>query len=323
MNETIVLTGGAGFIGSCFLSKINDEGVENVIVVDNLNDPAKQRNLDGKRFKDYIHKNEFPALLSRNSLRGIGAIIHLGACSSTTIRDSAYLAANNFEYSKSLAIWSHNQEIPFIYASSAATYGAGELGYSDSNEMTPQLRPLNLYGYYKQLFDLWILDHRLDTEMIGVKFFNVFGPNEYHKGDMRSVICKKFPEVREKGEIELFKSYHRDYSDGEQKRDFIYVKDAVNVLFYFLTHPDKTGIFNLGTGIARSWNDLANAMFSAMQLKPNIRYVEMPVPLRDHYQYFTQAKMEKLRRAGYESEFMPLEDAVKDYVGYLREEKHL
>jgi ADP-L-glycero-D-manno-heptose 6-epimerase len=323
MNKAIVLTGGAGFIGSCFLRKLNDEGMDNVIVVDNLNSPAKRRNLDDKRFKNYIHKNDFPSLLARGSLGGIGAVIHLGACSSTTIDDSAYLADNNFEYSKSLAIWSHDHKVPFIYASSAATYGAGELGYSDADETTRRLQPLNLYGHYKQLFDLWILDRGLEAEMVGVKFFNVFGPNEYHKGEMRSVVCKKFPLVRETGEIELFKSYRKEYPDGEQKRDFIYVKDAVKVLFYFLTHPDKTGIFNLGTGIAGSWNDLARAMFSAMQLRPNVRYVEMPEALREHYQYFTQAKMEKLRRAGYESEFMTLEDAVRDYVGYLKEGKHL
>lgn len=323
MNDTIVLTGGAGFIGSCFLRKLNDEGMENIVIVDNLNSPAKRRNLDGKRFKDYVHKNDFPALLARNSLKGIGAVIHLGACSSTTIIDSAYLAVNNFEYSKSLAAWSHDRGVPFIYASSAATYGAGELGYGDSNEITRRLRPLNPYGHYKQLFDLWVLDHKLDAEMIGIKFFNVFGPNEYHKGDMRSVICKKFLSVREKGEIELFKSYNKEYPDGEQKRDFIYVKDAINVLFYFLTHPCKTGIFNLGAGVARSWNDLARAMFSALRLRPNVRYVEMPEPLRANYQYFTQAEMDKLRRAGYGSGFMTLEDAVRDYVGYLKEGKYL
>ncbi|MCX6340222.1 MAG: ADP-glyceromanno-heptose 6-epimerase [Candidatus Aureabacteria bacterium] len=322
MNSTIILTGGAGFIGSCFLRKLNAEGIDNIIIVDNLNSPHKQRNLDGKAFKDYIHKKNFLELLERGSLAKIGTVIHLGACSLTTTTDAAYLAGNNFEYSKALAAWAHSRGIPFIYASSAATYGAGEFGYSDAHETTSRLRPLNLYGYYKQLFDLWILDHKLDREMTGIKFFNVFGPNEYHKGEMMSVICKNFSHVCEKVEIELYKSYRDGCPDGEQKRDFIYVKDAVNVLFYFLVHTDKTGIFNLGTGVARSWNDLANAMFSALQLKPNIRYIEMPELLRENYQYFTQAKTDKLRHAGYETEFMTLEDAVRDYVGYLKEGRY-
>lgn len=304
------------------MRKLNDEGMDNIVIVDNLNSPHKQRNLDGKTFKDYIHKKNFLELLDRGSLTKIASVIHLGACSSTTTTDPAYLARNNFEYSKALAAWAHRRGIPFIYASSAATYGAGEFGYSDSNETTRRLRPLNLYGHYKQLFDLWILDHKLDREMTGIKFFNVFGPNEYHKGEMRSVICKKFSHVCAKEEIELFKSYRDGYPDGEQKRDFIYVKDVVNVLFYLLVHPDKTGIFNLGTGGARSWNDCAKAIFSALQLKPNIRYIEMPALLRENYQYFTQAKIDKLRYAGCEAEFMTLEDAVRDYVGYLKEGRY-
>ena len=321
--KRILLTGGAGFIGSCFLWKLNQEGIDNIIVADNLDASDKWRNLAGKKFLDYVQKDDLLRFLNENKLKDIGTIVHLGACSSTTLTDAAYYIKNNYEYSKTLAMWAQANKVKFIYASSAATYGDGEFGYDDSNKSTRILRPLNMYGYSKQLFDLWVLNNNLDRVMTGVKFFNVYGPNEYHKGEMMSVVCKKFLEVSQKGRIGLFKSYRDDYKDGEQKRDFIYVKDAVDVLFYFLKNPGKSGIFNLGCGVARSWNDLASAMFSALGKKPYIEYVDMPETLRPKYQYFTQAKMEKLRKIGYRTHFTPLEKAVKDYTGYLKEKKYL
>jgi len=324
MNKnTIVLTGGAGFIGSCFLWRLNLDGINNVIVVDNLGMSEKWRNLAGKRFLDYIQKDDFLGLIKEGRIKNIKTIIHLGACSSTTLNDAAYLIKNNYEYSKSLAIWAKVNRAKFIYASSAATYGNGEFGYDDSNKAVYTLRPLNMYGYSKQLFDLWILNNGLDKEVTGMKFFNVYGPNEYHKGDMMSVVCKKFLEVSQKGRIGLFKSYRDDYEDGEQKRDFIYVKDAIDVLFYFFKNPEKSGIFNLGCGTASSWNELANAIFSALGKEPCIEYINMPENLKLKYQYFTEAKMNKLRRSGYNCAFTSLKDAVGDYVGYLKETRYL
>lgn len=319
----IILTGGAGFIGSCLLWKLNQEGITSIIVVDNLGSSEKWRNLSGKRFLDYVEKDDFLKILTGSVNIDISTIIHLGACSSTTQTDAAYFIKNNYEYSKSLAIWAEANRVKFIYASSAATYGSGEFGYDDSNRSTHMLRPLNMYGYSKQLFDLWVLNNKLDRTMTGVKFFNVFGPNEYHKGEMMSVVCKKFHEVTAKGCIGLFKSYRPDYADGEQKRDFIYVKDAVDALYHFITHPGAAGIFNLGSGKAHSWNDLARAMFAALGKKPCIEYVDMPESLRPKYQYFTEAKMSRLRKSGYKKRFTSLDEAVKDYVYYLKEGKYL
>ncbi|MDD5173661.1 MAG: ADP-glyceromanno-heptose 6-epimerase [Candidatus Omnitrophota bacterium] len=321
--STIILTGGAGFIGSCFLWKLNKEGIDNIIVVDNLDSSDKWRNLAGKKFLDYVQKDVFIALLNENKIKNVKMIVHMGACSSTTLNDGAYFIKNNYEYSKSLAVWAKSNKAKFIYASSAATYGAGEFGYDDSNKTTYRLRPLNMYGYSKQLFDLWILNNNLDKEATGIKFFNVFGPNEYHKGEMMSVVCKKFTEVNQTGRIGLFKSYRDDYKDGEQKRDFIYIKDAIDVLFYFFENSGRAGIFNLGCGKAHSWNDLAHAIFLALEKKPRIEYIDMPEILRSKYQYFTEAMMERLRISGYDRQFTPLKDAVKDYISYLRENKYL
>jgi len=321
--KVIVLTGGAGFIGSAFLWKLNSESIDDIIVVDNMANKAKEKNLDGKKFKDFFDKNEFLTLLQKNKLPKIGHIVHMGACSSTTLADEEYFKKNNYEYSVTLAQWAEREKTPFIYASSAATYGNGEFGYDDSNEVTYKLKPLNLYGKYKQLFDLWVLKNGYEDKVAGIKFFNVFGPNEYHKGDMMSVVCKKFKIARDKKLITLFKSYRDDCKDGEQKRDFIYVKDAVDVMYWFFMNPDKTGIFNLGTGIARSWNDLAHAMFGALDVDGNIEYVEMPENLMPIYQYFTEAKMEKLRGAGCDYKFQTLEDSVKDYTKYLKDGKCL
>jgi ADP-L-glycero-D-manno-heptose 6-epimerase len=250
----------------------------------------------------------------------VKTLVHLGANSSTTERDAEHLMRNNYLYSRALAVWAVRNDVRFVYASSAATYGDGSQGFSDDDAVTRTLRPINMYGYSKHLFDLGILKNDMGEKVAGVKFFNVFGPNEYHKGDMRSVVHKAFGGIRETGKVRLFKSYKPDYPDGGQMRDFIYVKDCVDVLWWLCRNPGAGGIFNLGTGVARTWNDLARAVFSALDMEPQIEYVEMPEGLRDQYQYFTEARMEKLRAAGYRAEFRSLEEGVRDYVvNYLRQ----
>lgn len=320
----IILTGGAGFIGSCFLRKLNDKGISDIIVVDHLDNSDKWKNLVGKKFKDYVDKDDFIDLAGSGRMNKPDYVIHMGACSSTTLTDASYYMRNNYEYSKALAGWAIQSKAPFLYASSAATYGGGEAGYSDKPDNIYNLNPLNMYGYSKHLFDLWVLENNIINKVAGVKFFNVFGPNEYHKGDMMSVICRAFKSVKENNLIKLFKSYRADYKDGEQKRDFIYVKDAVEVMYYFFTNPKRTGIFNLGTGKARSWNDIANSMFLALGKKTNIEYTDMPDYLRAKYQYFTEADLSSLRSAGCSYQFTSLEESVKDYItGYLSKDGYL
>ncbi|MDD5634248.1 MAG: ADP-glyceromanno-heptose 6-epimerase [Candidatus Omnitrophica bacterium] len=319
----IILTGGAGFIGSAFLWKLNKEGITDVLVVDNFDNSEKWKNLVGKKFKDYIDKNDFIKLVQEHKLPSQKAVIHMGACSSTIITDCAYFMKNNYEYSKILAEWALNNKAYFLYASSAATYGDGTRGYSDRDNDTMKLEPLNMYGYSKHLFDLWVLSNKLADKVVGLKFFNVFGPNEYHKGEMRSVICKSYPVVRDESRMRLFKSYVSEYADGEQKRDFVYVKDAVEVMYFFLSNPRKSGIFNLGTGMARSWNDLAGAIFLAMGKRPVIEYMDMPQNLLGKYQYFTQADLSKLRASGCDHKFQSLEESVKDYISYLEKGEYL
>ncbi len=311
----IVLTGGAGFIGSCFLARLNAEGRDDVLVVDNLGKTEKWRNLQGKRFIDYVHKSEFLFRLENDLLpKTVTAIVHLGACSSTTETDAEYMMENNYQYTKRIAEWALAHSVRTIYASSAATYGDGGLGFSDDDSLCEQLRPLNVYGYSKQLFDLWALKTGAYRELAGIKFFNVFGPNEYHKGDMMSVVCKSFDQVNETKKIRLFASHRPDYANGEQKRDFVYIKDCCDVLWWLLNNPKVNGIFNLGTGQARSWNELANAVFSAMNVPANIEYMEMAESLKPKYQYFTEATVDKLRQAGYQTPFTDLNDAVRDYI---------
>ena len=242
------------------------------------------------------------------------AVIHLGACSATTEKDADYLLTNNYHYTRTLCEACHAAGTRFVYASSAATYGDGSHGYSDEDEKTPTLVPLNMYGYSKHMFDLWALQSKMLDRCVGLKYFNVFGPYEDHKQDMRSVVNKSYEQIKKTGEVSLFKSYRADYKDGHQKRDFIYVKDAVDITLYFLDHREKNGLFNCGTGNARTWLDLATAVFTAMNLKPKIKFIEMPETLKEKYQYFTQADVNKLRRAGYTTAFTKLEDAVKDYV---------
>lgn len=310
----IILTGGAGFIGSCFLARLNAMNRDDVLVVDNLGSSDKWKNLRGKRFIDYVHKEQFLRLLERDSFPQAEVLVHLGANSSTTERHVDAILDNNYRYSIRLAEWALQYDVRFIYASSAATYGSGEHGFVDDENQLFRLLPLNPYGYSKHLFDCWVHQHNLFEKFVGVKFFNVFGPNEYHKGLMRSVICKAYEEIRRTNTINLFKSYNSSYGDGQQLRDFIYVKDCVDVLVWFLEHREVSGLFNLGTGKARTWNDVAHALFRALDLPPAIRYIEMPDDIKPNYQYFTQAEMSKLRRAGYTAPFTSLEDAVSDYV---------
>lgn len=314
-SSMIIVTGGAGFIGSAMVHKLNKEGHYDILIVDNLNTSEKWKNLVQLKYTEYIPKFEFYDILlnSENSF-DVDYVIHMGACSSTTQNDMDYLFKNNVEFSKNLVEWCIQNHIPFIYASSAATYGEGEHGFDDDHALVPKLRPVNRYGYSKQLFDLWVLENHLEDSITGLKFFNVFGPNEYHKGDMASVISKAYHTIKADGYFSLFKSHREDYGDGEQKRDFVYIKDITDAMWFLMQEPQKTGIYNLGTGKARSWNDLIHAVFKAMDLKPDIRYIDMPENLRGAYQYFTEAKMEKLKNAGYKSKFHSLEEAVKDYV---------
>lgn len=316
----IIVTGAAGFIGSAFVWKLNQEGIEDIVIVDQLGSNDKWKNLVNLRFADYIHKDEFMNLVLADEVPfEASAVIHMGACSSTTERDADYLWENNYLYSREIAEWALKHSARFIYASSAATYGDGSLSFSDDHEKISQLKPINMYGYSKQIFDLWILKNKLESKMAGIKFFNVFGPNEYHKGDMSSVIYKAFNQIKETGKMRLFKSYKKEYPNGGQMRDFVYVKDCLNVMWWFLKNPDVNGIYNLGTGKARTWKDLIKAVFAAMERKANIQYIEMPVALRNQYQYFTEAQMNKLKSAGCPVTFAPLEETVRDYVvNYLQ-----
>jgi ADP-L-glycero-D-manno-heptose 6-epimerase len=321
----IIVTGGAGFIGSGLLWKLNEQGISDILVVDHLGNSLKWRNLVSKDFSDYIEKDDFRNLIEQEKIgKDIDAIVHLGACTSTTFDDATYFIKNNYEYSKALAKFALKRKIPFLYASSAATYGLGNEGFSDEDDVTLRLNPLNIYGYSKQLFDLWLIKNGLSNKVIGFKFFNVFGPNEYHKGEMMSVIAKSFDKIVKEGKIRLFKSYRPDYADGEQKRDFIYVKDAVDIIYYFIEHPQKTGIFNVGTGCAHTWNELAQAIFAALNMPTKIEYFDMPESIRDKYQYYTQADLTKLNTSvNTQHKFFEFKEAVRDYVSYLKDHAYL
>jgi ADP-L-glycero-D-manno-heptose 6-epimerase len=309
----IVVTGAAGFIGSAMVWKLNQMGIDDILVVDDLGMADKWKNLVGKKFSDYFHKTDFIKALLTNKFGKIEAIIHLGACSATTEKDAEYLMQNNFAYTKDLATYAVENKIRFLYASSAATYGDGALGYSDADLVTPTLVPLNMYGYSKQLFDMWAMQNEILGQITGFKFFNVFGPNEYHKEDMSSVVFKAFGQIQKEGKLRLFKSDRDGIGDGEQRRDFVYVKDCIDVMAFFLQNR-KGGVFNLGTGVARTFKDLATATFNAMKKPVNIEYIPMPDALKGKYQYFTQADMSKLRSVGYTKSFGSLEDSVADYV---------
>lgn len=309
---SIVVTGGAGFIGSCVVGALNEIGIEDIIIVDNIAQSDKWLNIRNKRYIEYIHKSEF--LQRLGALKGITSIIHLGACSSTTERDFDYLWKNNVEYSKSLWKYAVTNRIRFIYASSASTYGDGTQGFDDEADIR-KLYPLNPYGYSKQVFDLWTCNEKLHPrQAVGLKFFNVYGPNEYFKNSMASMVYHGYNQVKETGNIKLFKSYNHKFNDGEQLRDFIYVKDICKVIIYLLRHEEVNGIFNVGTGNAASFIELAEAVFEALDMKPNISFVDMPEQLRGRYQYFTEAKMNKLRLVGYDEKFYSIREGVIDYV---------
>jgi ADP-L-glycero-D-manno-heptose 6-epimerase len=309
-----IVTGGAGFIGRNLVAELNRRGEDDILIVDSLGTEDKWRNLRGLRFEDMIDKDDFRIGVAEGDFTEARVVLHEGACSATTEQDADYLLDNNYRYTRELCLFCLAHDIRFVYASSAATYGDGANGYSDHDDMTPKLRPLNMYGFSKQLFDLWALKHRLFDRIAGLKYFNVYGPHEEHKGDMRSMVHKAYGQVSEHGNVNLFRSYRPDYADGEQQRDFLYVNDAVDVTLWFGENPDRSGLFNCGTGEARTWNDLAAAVFAAMGREQQIIYVDMPDVLQDKYQYFTQADMRKLRDAGYDRPFTSIEDGVTDYV---------
>lgn len=320
----IILTGAAGFIGSCLLHDLNKRGRKDIIIVDEAQNSQNCPNLKNKKFSQFIEKNAFLDLVNQGKLAdNIEVIFHIGACSSTVLSDRDYFLANNLEYSKSLAQFCAKRNTRFIYASSAATYGDGSLGFSDDNKTTLKLKPLNFYGESKHLFDLWIIDKGFDKSMVGLKYFNVFGPNEYHKADMMSLVCKSFERVVKEKKMRLFKSYNPKFDDGEQKRDFIYVRDAVRATLFFWDNPKVSGIYNIGTGKARSWNDMANSLFTALDISGTIEYFEMPLNLRDKYQYFTQADTAKLKKSGFDCKFLSLEESISDYVKFLKNKSYL
>jgi len=322
----IVVTGGAGFIGSALVCALNDRGIDDILIVDHLGSSEKWMNLTGLRFSGYMDKSEFISSLEEGMFGdSIETIFHLGACSSTTERNADYLMDNNYRYSLRIGRWwEHHRATRFIYASSAATYGNGDGGYSDDLTRIHTLRPLNMYGYSKQLFDLHALRNGWLDRCIGLKFFNVFGPNEYHKDSMRSVINKAFLKVRDEGVISLFKSYHPEYGHGDQLRDFVYVKDAVAMTLFFMDNRDLGGIYNIGTGQARSWNDVGRALFAALKKQPVIDYIEMPVELQGKYQYFTEADLTGLQRVGCTTVCRTLESSIEDYaVRYLSSNTYL
>jgi ADP-L-glycero-D-manno-heptose 6-epimerase len=320
----VLVTGGAGFIGSALVWALNRRGCDNIVVCDILGTNEKWRNLNPLRFADYVEAADLLPRLQNGVLGKFDLVLHLGACSATTEKDATYLIKNNYEFTRDLAAWSLAQKSRFVYASSAATYGDGTQGMEDNEAALDTLRPLNMYGYSKHLFDLHAKRAGFLNKVCGLKYFNVFGPNEDHKGDMRSLVHKSFAQVQGKGVIQLFKSHRKEYKDGEQKRDFLYVKDCVAMTLHLAATPKANGLFNIGSGGARTWLDLANAVFVALKKKPVIKFIEMPEAIRDKYQYFTQANLLRLRGAGYAAPVTSLENAVFDYARkYLLTDKRL
>ncbi|MCM8816778.1 MAG: ADP-glyceromanno-heptose 6-epimerase [Candidatus Omnitrophica bacterium] len=314
MKKYHIITGGMGFIGSALLWKMNEIGIENIIVVDTPDKPDSWKNIANLKFCDIVSTYEFLRILEKNTLKkSVSGILHMGACSDTTEKNAAFLLENNYEYTKKIALWAIRNNSRFVYASSAATYGSGP-DFSDDEAKLFSLKPLNIYGYSKHLFDLFAYRNGLLKKIAGLKFFNVFGPNEYHKGEMRSVIIKKFFEIQQTGCAKLFKSYRKDYPDGQQKRDFIYIKDAVNMALFVYLKPSVNGIFNIGTGIARSFNDVVRSIFKKLGKKEKIEYIEMPDSIKNSYQYFTQADISKIRKSGYKDSLFSLESAIDDYI---------
>ena len=310
----IVITGAAGFIASVVAGTLNRNGFEDLVLVDDFSKTQKKENYSSKKYNSLIDRNEFIEWFEKHHDE-IDFIIHLGARTDTTEFDYNVFQKLNVDYT--LAIWKicTEHQIPMIYASSAATYGMGESGYIDNHDIVNDLQPLNAYGRSKNEIDKWILQQKeCPPFWAGLKFFNVYGPNEYHKGRMASVILHSFGQINTTGQVKLFRSHRPDYKDGQQLRDFVYVKDVANVILWLMQHKPESGLYNVGTGKARSFYDLADNTFKALHLKTNIEFIDTPLDIRDKYQYFTEAKMDKLRKAGYDKPFTSLEDGVYDYV---------
>jgi ADP-L-glycero-D-manno-heptose 6-epimerase len=322
----VLVTGAGGFIGSALVHALNQRGIDQIVVTDCLGEDEKWRNLLPLSFEDYVPAQEFLDGIESDpdTFGRFAAVFHLGACSSTTVTDADFVLRNNFAYTKSLCRWSLFSGARFVYASSAATYGDGSAGMDDKSTDLSRFRPLNLYGYSKHLFDLYAMREGILDDIVGIKYFNVFGPNEYHKADMRSLVCKAFDEIQKTGRIRLFKSYNPKYPDGGQMRDFVYVKEAVEMTLHLAECEKAGGLYNIGSGTARTWIDLANALFSALGKKPDIEFFDMPESIRHQYQYYTCADISKLRATGYEKPVSSLEESVADYtVNYLLHAKRL
>lgn len=319
----ILVTGAAGFIGSALVSKLNLEGFKDIVLVDDFSKPEKNKNFEGKIFTQKVDREELFSWIDGNH-RFIQFVFHMGARSATTGFPKEVYDHLNLDYSKQM--WNKCVEygLPLVYASSAATYGLGELGYDDNHTVVEKLTPLNLYGVSKNDFDKWALSQeKAPFFWAGLKFFNVYGPNEYHKGRMASVILHAFNQIKQTGKMKLFKSHHPDFKDGEQTRDFVYVKDLVDIMYFLMNHRKNSGLYNVGTGKGRTFLDLTLNTFKAMDLEPNIEFIDTPVDIRDKYQYFTEASMSKLRGIGYNKPFYTLEEGVTDYVkNYLIPHKH-
>ncbi len=319
----IIVTGAAGFIGSCLVSKLNREGFTDIILVDDFSNPEKMKNLENKKYSQKIHRDDFIQWL-KNNQRLVQFVFHLGARTDTTEFNKEIFDRLNLNYSKD--VWKICVEfgLPLVYASSAATYGLGELGYEDNETLPEKLKPLNPYGESKNDFDKWaIKQNRKPYLWVGLKFFNVYGPNEYHKGRMASVILHAFAQIQKTGVMKLFRSHHPDYKDGKQLRDFVYVKDVVEICYFFLHHRKDSGIYNLGTGKARSFIDLVKNTFTALNKKQHIEFIDTPIDIRNKYQYFTEANMYKLKSIGYTKPFYTLEEGVVEYVQqYLMKKKY-
>ena len=325
--DRVLVTGGAGFIGSALVWGLNQRGVESIVIADRLGTTDKWRNLAPLSFEDYLEADDLFERLESGALGKFSQVLHMGACSSTLERDASFLARNNFEFTKRLATWALAHDVRFVYASSAATYGDGSAGMSDQVRSTSDLaalRPLNAYGYSKQLFDQYALSHGLLDRIVGLKYFNVFGPNEGHKGEMRSLVHKAYEQIRDTGRVRLFRSYRPEYGDGEQLRDFVYVKDVVQMTLHLSDARGAAGLYNIGSGEAHTWIQLAKALFAAMGRAPEIEFIEMPESMRSRYQYYTCADITRLRATGYDQSPTTLDAAVADYVTrYLDKDFHL
>lgn len=320
----IVVTGAFGFIGSALISRLNSEGFSNIILVDDFSKTRKQNNLNGKQYHSKKERDIFPEWLEEH-FNEVEFIFHIGARTDTAEFDTAVFDELNLNYTKKLWQLCARHQIPLVYASSAATYGMGEHGYKDSHNVVEQLKPLNPYGVSKNEFDKWALKQSDQPPFwAGMKFFNVYGPNEYHKERMASVIYHAYHQIKKTGKVKLFRSHHNDYDDGEQLRDFVYVKDVTEVLLFMMQQQPASGLYNLGTGKARSFNDLAKSTFTALDKTTNIEYIDTPVDIRDKYQYFTEADMSRLKQSGYHQSFHSLEEGISDYVrNYLAADAYL